>query len=409
MTARPFPLGRLLLLLMGILLAASLASGTPAALAETRPWGEVEAAARGQTVYWRAWAGDQKVNDFIAWTAAQVRDRYGIDLRHVKDDDPANAVTAVLAEKAAGVTSGGKQDLLWINGENFAAMKANGLLFGPFAASLPNFALVDTVGKPTVLVDFTVPTEGYESPWGMAQLTFYADSARVPDPPRSIPALLDWARGQPGRFTYPAPPDFTGSTFLKQAMIELAPDRSVFDRPVEEGAFAAATAPLWSYLESLHPLLWRQGRAFPPNYARLRQLVDDGEVDIAFAFNPGEAASAIAQGLLPDTVRAYNFERGTIANSHFVAIPFNAAAQEGAMVVANFLLSPAAQARKADPALWGDPTVLDLDRLSPADRALFDHQPRPPALPPPGARTLPEPHPSWMERLETEWQRRFAR
>lgn len=110
--------------------------------AQQRSWAEIEAAARGQAVYWRAWAGDGKVNAFITWAAAILRERNGIELHHVKDDDPGNAVTAVLAEKAAGVASGGKQDLLWLNGENFAAMKENGLLHGPFTHLLPNFALV---------------------------------------------------------------------------------------------------------------------------------------------------------------------------------------------------------------------------------------------------------------------------
>jgi putative thiamine transport system substrate-binding protein len=179
---------------------------------------------------------------------------------------------------------------------------------------------------------------------------------------------------------------------------------------VTDAAFERVTAPLWSYLEQLHPHLWRQGRAFPPNYPRLRQLLDDGETDIAFAFNPSEAASAAALGLLPGTVRAYVLDGGTIANTHFVAIPFNASAKEGALVVANFLLSPEAQARKADPKLWGDPTVLDLMRLTPEQQALFRRE-RPPQLPPEAelSRTLPEPHPSWMVRIEEEWKRRYAR
>ena len=41
------------------------------------------------------------------------------------------------------------------------------------------------------------------------------------------------------------------------------------------------------------------------------------------------------------------------------------------MVVANFLLSPEAQLRKQDPAVWGDPTVLAMDKLDPADRQLL--------------------------------------
>lgn len=389
-------------------------AGAPAVLAQppqAADWPAIVERARGQTVYFNAWGGAETINAYIAWVGARVADEYGVALRHVKLTDTADAVARVLAEKTAGRQDGGSVDLIWINGENFAAMKANGLLYGPFTQVLPAFAAVDVENKPTTAVDFTIPVDGLEAPWGMAQLVLLYDTARLVDPPRSIPALLDWARSQPGRFTYPAPPDFIGSTFLKQVLYAVAPGGTRLDAPpADDATFAAATAPLWSYLDALHPLLHRGGEAFPQNSQALLQLLDDGAVDIALSFNPGEASSAIAQGLLPDTVRTYVLEGGTIANTHFVAIPFNASAKEGAMVVANFLLTPEAQLRKADPAVWGDPTVLAIGKLSAEDRAAFAAQPRgvatlaPEELGP----TLPEPHPDWMTGIEAEWLRRYG-
>jgi putative thiamine transport system substrate-binding protein len=386
--------------------AAAQTATTEAATSQAENWPATLAAARGQTVYWHAWAGDEKINRYIDWVAGTVRDRFGVDLRHVKVAQTGEVVALVLAEKAAGRTTGGSVDLVWLNGENFAAMKQNGLLSGPFTDRLPHFRLVDTTGKPTTLVDFTVPTDGLESPWGMAQLTFYYDSARLDAPPRSIAALGEWAKAHPGRFTYPAPPDFIGATFLKQALIALTPDPAVLQSPpADDAAFVAATAPLWQWLDTLHPRLWRDGRAFPTNHPALRQLVDDGATDIGFAFNPIEAASAIEQGLLPDSVRPYGLDGGSIGNTHFVAIPFNAKARDGALVVADFLLSPEAQARKADPAIWGDPTVLDPAKLTPDQRALFKDVAMPADLGPP----LPEPHPAWMVALEQAWLKRYSR
>jgi putative thiamine transport system substrate-binding protein len=394
------------------LAGAALIVGTTAAQTPERSWAEIEAAARGQTVHFHAWAGDTKINDFIAWAGTQLHERYGVTLKHVKVSDIGETVTLVLAEKSAGRIDGGRADLLWINGENFAAMKDNGLLYGPWVERLPSFAHVDVKGKPTTLIDFTVPTDGLEAPWGMAQLTFYHDAAVVEEPPRTIRDLGAWAAANPGRFTYPAPPDFTGTTFLKQALIELTPDPAALAAPVpDEAGFAAATAPLWRFLDALHPHLWRGGTGFPASYPALRQLADDGEIAIAFAFNPAEASSAVERGLLPDTVRSFVLDGGTIGNTHFLAIPFNAGAREGAMVTAEFLLSPEAQARKADPAVWGDPTVLDPSGLPPEDRQRFASIPRGPALlgPEELGPVLPEPHPSWTSRLEAEWLTRYSR
>ncbi|WP_264603247.1 ABC transporter substrate-binding protein [Rhodobium gokarnense] len=374
-------------------------------------WQAVLEDARGETVYFNAWAGEARINDFIAWVGRRVKEDYGVTLVHVKIDDAAAVVSRVLAEKTAGKTDGGSVDLIWINGENFAAMKRQDLLMTPgWADRLPNFSNVDVEGKPTVVTDFTVPTDGLEAPWGMAQLVFYYDSARLAEPPRSPAELLEWAKKNPGRFTYPQPPDFTGSTFLKQALIGLVDDPAVLQKPVEDADFDKVAAPLFAFLDDLHPVMWRSGRAFPQNASALRQLIADGETDIAFSFTQSEASSAIARGELPESVRSFVFTDGTIGNTHFVAIPFNANAKAGALVVANFLMSPEAQAEKQKPEVWGDFTVLDVAGLDAGDRTLFEDIDLGVATLSPAdlGTALPEPHPSWMVRLEEAWTERYG-
>jgi putative thiamine transport system substrate-binding protein len=319
-------------------------------------------------------------------------------------------VAAVLAERNAGKAKGGAVDLIWINGENFAAMKREGLLYGPFADRLPNWGLVDVGGKPAVVTDFTLPTEGYESPWAMAQLVFEYDSARVPEPPRTIAALGDWVRAHRGRFTFPKPPDYLGVTFLKQALYGLLDDPSVLQAPVDPASYAATVAPLHEFLAEITPALWRKGRAYPAHEAALGQLLADGEIDIAFAFNPGRASAEIAAGNLAETVRTFTLTGGTIGNASFVAIPFNSSAREGAQVVANLLLSPEVQARAQDASVLGFQTVLNLGALRPEDRKRFADLPRgvatlaPEELGP----ALLEPHASWATALAEDWTARYG-
>lgn len=398
---------------MGLVLFCLFLFGAPAAAAaDSLPasWREALAAARGQAVYFNAWGGNERINAYIAWASRRVAELYGVRLVHVKLSDTAEAVARVVAEKAAGREDGGAVDLIWLNGENFAAMKRQALLAGPFTELLPSFRLVDTGSKPSTLVDFTVPVEGLEAPWGMAQVVFIYDTQRIEAPPRRIADFLAWATGHRGRFTYPAPPDFTGTTFLKQALYGLISDPSRLQRPADDADFARLTRPLWDWLDALHPHLWRGGRLFPQNDQRQRQLLDDGEIDLTLSFNPGEASSAIAQGLLPETVRTYVLDGGTIGNTHFLAIPFNANAKAGALAAVDFLLSPEAQARKEDAAVWGDPTVLAMEKLAPAEREAFHGLPRGIATLSPAelGPALLEPHPTWTERLEAEWRRRYA-
>jgi putative thiamine transport system substrate-binding protein len=383
----------------------------PFARAQAADWARVEAAARGQSVYFNAWAGSERINAYLQWAALELARRYGVKLEHVKVGDTAEVVRRVRAEKTAGRMNDGSVDLVWINGENFLAMKREALLFGPWSERLPSYALVDTAGKPTTRIDFSEPVEGMEAPWGMAQLTFYADSTRVPSPPTSLAQLLVWAQRNPGRFTYPKPPQFIGTTFLKQVLLEATSDRKPFyaplNLPLGADAFARATAPLWAALDLLHPHLWKQGSQFPTSPTALRQMLADGELAIALTFNPNEVANEIAARTLPATVVSYQHAAGTIGNTHFLAIAFNARSKAAAQVAANFLLSPAAQARKADIRHWGDPTVLAMDRLSAMDRGLFAAASAPGQVAAP-APTLPEPHASWVEPIEREWLRRYG-
>ena len=139
-------------------------------------------------------------------------------------------------------------------------------------------------------------------------------------------------------------------------------------------------------------------------------MLNDGEVDFAMAFDPAAAAAAVEKGLLPPTVRSYAMAGGSLGNMSFVAIPFDAAHREGAMVLANFLLDPATQAHAQDLRVLGAASVLDPAKLSAAEAAPFAALPSSPALPTAAelGPTLPEPHPDWMVRLAADWARRTA-
>ena len=391
-----------------------LVSGVLASLISTagaQNWQDTLEEAKGQTVYWNAWGGSDNINAYIDWIKSSVKDEYQVNLKHVKLADTADAVSRVLAEKAAGNNANGSIDLIWINGENFRTLKNNNLLFGPFSQGLPNYQYIDESSKKSLTQDFGTNVDGMESPWGAAQVIFMYDTATVSQPPKSMAQLLSYAESNPGRISYPEPPQFLGTTFLKQALIETTHYPSALSKPVSQVDFDQVTQPLWSFLDKLHPNTWRSGTSFPSSSEQMMRLLDDQEIDLALSFDVSAASVQIDQGNLSDTVRSYVFDRGTIGNTHFVAIPYNSASTAGAQVVANFLLSPKAQIKKQDPTTWGDLSVLSYSKLAQADQTAFNNLPR-------GIATLtlaelgeslPEPHVSWVEALEKEWRKRYAK
>ncbi|MGY3728416.1 MULTISPECIES: ABC transporter substrate-binding protein [Cobetia] len=388
--------------------AADAAKGRAVPMLAALEWNVIADKARGQRIDFHAWGGSEATNAYLRAQAEIAAREHGIEVRHVKIADTAESVSTLLAEKAAG-RSDGSIDVIWINGENFRALKQAELVWGPFVERLPNSEyLLEEIGAR----DFGLATEGMEAPWGRAQLIFMYDSALLESPPRSMQALLDVAKANPGRVTYPQPPSFHGTTFLKQALLELMPgeQRELLAAPVASDAlFAEVTAPLWDYLDALHPLMWAQGERQPAGAEEQMKLLAQRSVWIALTFVPQEVANGRQEGRLPPTIEPYIHDGGTLGNVHYLAIPASAPHKAAALVWVNQLMSAEAQAAKADPSRWGDETVLDVTRLPAAQRAAFDALPElaggmsPEALGTP----LSEPHPSWTDALEAEWARRY--
>lgn len=362
--------------------------------ASAQSWQNISDKARGQTVYFHAWGGSQEINQYIRWAGEQLKTQYGVELKQVKITDTAETVTRLIAEKAAGKESGGSVDLMWINGENFKSMKNNDLLYGPFVETLPNWQYINA--SLPIDSDFSEPTDGLEAPWGVGQLVFIYDHQKLNNPPQSFAELLSYAKAFPNRITYPRPPEFHGTSFLKALLIELTNNDAALSKPVDAQSFALITAPLWHYLDELHAVAWRAGKQFPSGSSEMIQLLDDDQIDLALTFNPNAVYSAQASGKLAKTTRSHAMQAGALSNIHFLAIPWNATAKEGALVAINFLMSPEAQSRKGDMNVWGDPSVLRHDVLtgSAANTKLF--------------KSIAEPHPSWQAALEAAWQTRYG-
>lgn len=375
---------------------------------------------QNQDVYFYAWGGDAQINAYIQWAAKKVNSKFNINLHHVKLSDTSEAVSRVLAEKSAGNNHNGSVDLIWINGANFATMSEHSLLLKDWAHKLPNFNYTDPTNNPAVNFDFGIPTQGMEAPWGQASLTFYYDSLAIDGSvnnqlPRTLHQLLNWSAHHPGRFSYPKPPDFLGMSFLKYALVVLHENsdetiKAQLSQVANEQNSQQVLSPLWDFLNQLHPTLWRSGQHFMQSGAQMRRLVDDTELSIAFTFSAPEVPAAVKRFDLPSSIRSYAMDDGSLSNTHFVAIPYNASQPQAAQIVANFLLSPEAQAHKQKPSVWGDKTVLISTTLSPEQQALFKTKTAPPSALPFNSikRTLSEPHPSWVEAIMTGWQTRYG-
>ena len=380
---------------------------TPAASVLDQDYAQLEQAARGSEVRWHMWGGSAQINQWVdTYVAGEMKKRFDMTVVRVPMDAPV-FVNKLLTEKAAAKTTG-TMDLLWINGENFKNARQAEVLLGPFADKLPHFQQYCDPEKSAH--DFGFPVDGYEAPYGRAQFVFEYDQARTPTPPLSLAALKDWIIANPGRFTYPEPPDFSGSAFLRHVFYATTGGHQQYMNGFQADLYAQNAPLAFAWLEEVKPYLWQQGQTYPKDAAALDTLFARGEIDMGMSYHPSHAQMKILEKTYPDTVRTFVLSDGAIFNTHFTAIPFNAPNPAGAMVLANFLLSPEAQLSKFRPENWGDLPALAMDRLSDADRAAFaqvDLGPATLTAATLAAAAVPEIPSEYLEALEKDWSRRI--
>ncbi|MFW6267251.1 MAG: ABC transporter substrate-binding protein [Halanaerobium sp.] len=372
-------------------------------------WEEILNEAEAKTVNFYMFGGDRRINNWVdTFVADKLKEEYNIHLHRVSMG-PEDYLNKLLGEKQIGRQQG-SIDLLWINGENFKVAMENELLFGPFTEKLPNFKQNIDQEAEGVTHDFGYPTEGYEAPYGKAQFSFVYDSDKT-EAPEDFDELTAWIKDNPGKFTYAALPDFTGSAFIRHVIYNTCGGYEKFYE-MEEDEFVKEIQPAVDYLKEIEPYLWREGESYPATQAQLDNLYADGEVWMTMGYHPTKAAGEIEKGNFPESSRSFVIEEGTISNTHFLAIPFNAPEKEAALVAANFLLSFEAQYDKMVPGNWGDFTVLDTESLSEEQQRKFKDLDLGEATVPLAeleAHRVPEIPAKWVPVIEEVWSEEIGR
>ena len=370
-------------------------------------WDDVLAAAEGQTVNFNLWGGSDTINTNVDNDiGARVKELFGVTLNRVPLADTADAVNLVLNEIEAGQNTGGSVDMIWINGENFRTLKTADALIPGWAELMPNAVNVNW-DDPAVANDFGEPVNGSESPWGHAQFVFEYNTALVGDtPPRSFEELQTWVHDNPGLFTYPAVPDFTGSVFLRHLFYWAAGGSEAFAGEFDQAVFDEYAPTVWAYLNDLGPDLWRGGDTYPTEAAVLDDLLANQEVGFGMSYNPAHAATQTNEGVYPDTIRTFIPVTGSVSNNNYVTIPSNAANVAGAMVVANYMLSEEYLLTLTDPDGWGWLTASDPNLWSAeAQETLAGYETPEATLTQDilNANALPEPSADWVVAMEQGW------
>ncbi|MBC7626262.1 ABC transporter substrate-binding protein, partial [Ferruginibacter sp.] len=268
-------------------------------------------------------------------------------------------VSILMSEKEAKKTAS-DIDMCWINGETFYQLRQISSLYGPFVNKLPNSKYIN-FNNPFIKYDFQEPIEGMECPWGNVQLCIIYNKNKVQAPPKNRAELALYVKQNTGRFTIGA--DFTGLTFLKSLLIDIAGGSKNMMGKFDEAKYTTYSHQLWDYINSIKPYFWKQGKTFPNAVAQIHQMFASGELYFTMSNNDGEVDNKVAEKIFPEFARSYVLDAGTIQNSHYLGITNTSGHKTAAMAIINFMISPEAQLEKNKSTVWGDGTVLDIAKL----------------------------------------------
>ena len=275
-------------------------------------------------------------------------------------DHDAQETAKLTAAAALGKDAG--VDL--IDGGFVTTLGAAGLLFKPTAGIVPN--LVD--------VNKTVLKAGKGGiPYRGSSVLLAYNTKNVPTPPATLDALLAWIKAHPGKFTYNAPSGGgSGYSFVQTVVDKYLPDAT---RKTLVSTAAPELESKWAAgletLRQLNKYTYGQNGTYPANNAETLTDLATGLVDMGTVWSD-QFASAVKAGTMPSNIKVVQISNPTLTGgASYLGIPISSANRnKGARVLANWVLSPAAQNLIVSGTLNGFP-VIPLSKLDPVATAAF--------------------------------------
>ena len=326
-----------------------------------------EKTARGKEVTFYGFGGNEQANKWVDEVVAPaMKKKYDIKVKRVPMDID-NILNKLVSIKQSGKT--GNIDVIWINGENFYTAKREGLLYGPFANKVPSFKNLMYTNGHYSKYDFGTPIKGYEVPYGTAQLTFFGRPGDFDNHfPDSAQQLLEYAKAHPGKLTYTAPPEFTGSAFVRNVICNIVGYKRVYDAPATKAGMYKAIKPGLDYLNELKPYLWKQGKTYPTTTAQLDKMYAAHQINMDFSYSPTHGAVERDEHQFSADTQPFFFKKGNIANESYLAIANSSANKDAALLLINEMTSESAQVKKAEAKYGYSLPPFDYSKLTPQNR-----------------------------------------
>lgn len=185
-----------------------------------------------------------------------------------------------------------------------------------------------------------------EIPYRGSQVLLAYNSELVPEDevPTTYAELIQWIKDHPGQFVYNRPDKGgSGAAMVTRAIFEVTgQDPTLFVPGEFDEELAAKFTDAWELLGSIHEDIYENG-SYPAGNTPVLELLANGSVSMITAWSD-QSLQAINLGVLPETTKLAQLTDLPFTGGYsYSAIPSNSTNQEGALALANFLLTPEIQ------------------------------------------------------------------
>jgi len=212
----------------------------------------------------------------------------------------------------------------------------DGLATPMTTAKIPNLAKV----QPSLLT----PVKGAALPYRGSSVVLAYDSTKVANPPKTLDALIQWIKSNPGKFTYNSPnTGGSGQSFVETVLAKYV---SAKDQTAMVNGYVPNLESDWTQgfnlLKSLNSDIY-QG-VYPNGNQAVLDLLANGQIEMAPVWSD-QSLTALEQKQLPSTIHLEQISNPSFTGGGaYVAVPKTAKNKTVVYAFENYMLQPAVQA-----------------------------------------------------------------
>ena len=303
----------------------------------TKQWNTIIDSSKGTIVNVLYYSEENEIIDWLKNDYRKdIKIKYNIDLRYTFMEF-SDIKELLLNRKEKSLNC--EYDLIYLSDDGFKELKENELLYKDILTKLPNYYKNLSSKDYIVNYDQGVSIDNYEVPIFKDQLVFMNNEDEIYETPATFDELLEVAKNNKGKITYPNPNTKTGLLFILSAILSKTDIEVINNLPADKDKVYEYIKPGIDYLIELDKYLYDGGNTYPSNDDDMDILLSEGKILFSLTRDYNRTTENISDSIFPKGCNTFVLKDGTTGFIDYLAIPEKSDNKAGALVVMNKIIS----------------------------------------------------------------------